>query len=77
MIITVKKPGNCPLRYFLNGSYGCRISNLRYDCDNKEVFPTQCPLRGKSVLVQKEGTEPLPKHEEKPVTADLKSENAG
>lgn len=72
MIITVKKPGYCPLRHQLtDGSYGCRTTGL--PCDNDEVFPTYCSIRARTVIIQREQTETVPKHEEKPVAADLKS----
>ena len=72
MIIKVKKPGDCLLRHPLDGLYKCRISVL--SCGNNEVFPAQCPLRARTVIIQKEQTETIPNQKEKPVTADVEKD---
>lgn len=68
MIITVKKPDGCPLRYLEDGFYRCHVTVLC--CDNNEVFPTYCSIRARTVIIQREQTETVPKQEEKPVTAE-------
>jgi len=78
MIITVKKPGDCPLRllkgetYLKDGFYRCHVTGLR--CNNDKVFSTHCPVRVRTVIVQKEETETIPNQKEKPVTAEVKSD---
>ena len=72
MIITVKKPGDCPLRRLehIHGEYYC-FTSLDLSCPYSEEFPERCPVRARTVIIQKEETETVPNQKEKPVTADI------
>lgn len=74
MIIKVKYPLDCPLRHVDRNNGWCaakREEKKDWHCKNPVEFPKVCPLRSRTVIVQKEEAETIPKHEEKPVTADI------
>lgn len=65
MIIKVKSPGDCPMRY-LDGVFVCALVGSvcwQMPCKNDEEFPNGCPLNSRTVIVKKEeaeAAEPIP-----------------